>query len=136
MIWTQGKLGNVLTLNTNRITADTRFEIIQMPLQQTVETMPNKSTALFNNKRQSQLHQQVQHQTIINDLNYYHLRINNIQSYDENEYACETTINKRNDDQPNLQSLIYLKVTGTRIYFKNIFYLCMFKYLLKTDILK
>ncbi len=42
---------------------------------------------------------------------YYHLRINNVQAFDENEYACETSLTKKSDDQPSLHSLVYLYVT-------------------------
>ena len=42
-----------------------------------------------------------------NDMkNYYHLKITNVQLYDENEYACETS--KRNE---YLHSLVYLHVS-------------------------
>jgi hypothetical protein len=38
VIWMQGKIGNVLTLNTNRITVDPRFEIVQQPLPSGLES--------------------------------------------------------------------------------------------------
>ena len=107
VIWMQGKLGNVLTLNLNRITTDGRFEITQT--SQPMQAAPNRTG--LNSKRQSvnQKEQQPFH------FNYYHLRINNVQVYDENEYACETTLTRRSDDQPSLHSLIYLRVTRKNI---------------------
>ena len=104
VIWMQGKLGNVLTLNTNRITVDSRFDIIQQPLPQ----LEVKNKIIGNSKRdgQSNIIQQLPM-----EVGYYHLRIANVQLYDENEYACETSITKRNEDEPNLHSLIYLHVT-------------------------
>jgi hypothetical protein len=93
----QGKLGNVLTLNTNRISADSRFEIIQSPLEQ-------KDTSIMNKRQNPQPPQQKFH------LNYYHLKISGVQAYDENEYTCETTITQ-SDEQQNLQNLVHLKVT-------------------------
>jgi hypothetical protein len=99
VIWMQGKLGNVLTLNTNRITVDPRFEIIQQPLQ-------DMDPSLITIKRDSSNLNEKQ-----NEMSYYHLKISNVQIYDENEYACETSLTRKNDDQPNLQSLVYLHVT-------------------------
>ena len=99
VIWMQGKLGNVLTLNTNRITVDPRFEIIQQPLQ-------DMDPSLITIKRDSSNLNEKQ-----NEMSFYHLKISNVQIYDENEYACETSLTKKNDDQPNLQSLVYLHVT-------------------------
>lgn len=90
VIWMQGKLGNVLTLNTNRITVDPRFDIIQ------------QSQDLDLTKQ--------------NDVSFYNLQIENVQLYDENEYACQTSITKRNEDQPNLHSLIYLQVTRKLLF--------------------
>lgn len=86
----------------NRITADSRFEITQAPLQQkpTGRNNPNKRQNSQSPLESNQFH-----------MNYYHLKINNLQSYDENEYSCETTIARQNNDQQNLQSLINLKVT-------------------------
>lgn len=132
VIWMQGNLGNVLTLNTNRITVDSRFEIVQQPIQK-------QSSEQTEVEQQQQPHQQLTHREKVkthllkgsssnetdkpdeavngkqlfsgNEFSFYHLKINNVQLYDENEYACETSITKRNEDQPNLHSLIYLHVT-------------------------
>ena len=82
---------------------DNRFEIIQTPLQQTNKIIEPEVN--FNKRHNKQPQQQKF------DLNYYHLKINNVQTYDENEYACETTVSHRNDNRPNLQSLVYLKIT-------------------------
>ena len=109
MIWMQGKLGNVLTLNLNRITTDARFEITQT--SQPMESSLNRTG--LNTKRQS-----VNQKEPLFHFNYYHLRINNVQVYDENEYACETTLTRRSDDQPSLHSLIYLRVTRNTTFFK------------------
>ncbi len=100
----QGKLGNVLTLNTNRISADSRFEIVQSPLE-------NEEPSNMIKRQNSQKSQQKFHY-----LNYYHLKINGVQINDENEYACETTISQ-SDDQENLQSLVHLKVTRKKRFF-------------------
>ena len=104
MIWMQGKLGNVLTLNTDRITADSRFEISQQP-QNLLEAETNAGSLM---KRQSQIVQS--QQSTQNELSFYHLKINNVQIYDENEYACQTSSTKSPDDPPYLHSLIYLHV--------------------------
>ena len=118
VIWMQGKLGSVLTLNTNRITVDTRFEIVQLPL----DTQPDTRLADIehnliissnnNNKRDGQMPLLLV-QPQLPELSYYHLKIVNVQIFDENEYACETSITKNNDDQPSLHSLIRLHVTRT-----------------------
>ena len=113
VIWMQGKLGSVLTLNTNRITVDTRFEIVQLPLDSQQEEIENSliinSNNNNNNKRDGQVPLLIQSQ--LPELSYYHLKIVNVQLFDENEYACETSITKNNDDQPSLHSLIRLHVT-------------------------
>lgn len=137
VIWMQGNLGNVLTLNTNRITVDQRFEIVQQPLpSQTfqmshrerpstpssssssralddVETGAASATSENENEDEaddsSNLSPVQLHTSDVN--NYYHLKITNVQLYDENEYACETSITRRNEDQPSLHSLVYLHVT-------------------------
>lgn len=103
VIWIQGKQGNVLTLNRDRVTVDNRFEIIQTPLQQKNQIIEKETN---HNKRDNKQPQQNKF-----DLNYYHLKINNVQAYDENEYSCETTVSHHNDNRPNLQSLVHLKVT-------------------------
>lgn len=109
VIWMQGKLGSVLTLNTNRITVDTRFEIVQLPLDSQQEIENNLLNTNNNNKRDGQVPLLVQSQ--LPEMSYYHLKIVNVQLFDENEYACETSITKNNDDQPSLHSLIRLHVT-------------------------
>lgn len=100
----QGKQGNVLTLNTNRISADGRFEVIQTPVQQFSQIANNQAEMGQSNRRRNS--QQVPKY----DLSFYHLKINNVQVYDENEYSCETTISM-NNGRPNLQSIVHLKVT-------------------------
>lgn len=139
VIWMQGNLGNVLTLNTNRITVDPRFEIVQQPL-------PSQSFQMSHRERPSSIIRNEEDgdrsgssssssngdgignngestdedssataggATVSNNdiNNYYHLRITNVQLYDENEYACERSITKNNEDQPSLHSLVYLHVT-------------------------
>jgi hypothetical protein len=128
VIWMQGKLGNVLTLNTNRITLDPRFDIIQHAiLQQPKKSSDTNSDIvqspasppglyddyMVNNLQNYELQSQVvvAKQPLQNEISYYNLRIENVQLYDENEYACETSITKRNDDTPNLNSLIFLSIT-------------------------
>lgn len=109
VIWMQGKLGNVLTLNINRITVDPRFDIIQQPLSHQTQSMhPDEGLDQINQETNQVIgKQQFQNEAVT----YYNLRIENVQLYDENEYACETSITKRNEDQPNLHSLIQLHVT-------------------------
>ena len=108
VIWMQGKLGSVLTLNTNRITVDTRFEIVQQPLDVDDDGLKSKRdgqpliSPLKDNANQGAI--EPQH-------SFYHLKITNVQLYDENEYACETSITKNSEDEPNLHSLIRLHVT-------------------------
>lgn len=163
VIWMQGNLGNVLTLNTNRITVDSRFEIVQQPLpsqsfQMSHRERPSSSSppvahhrhvghdATATNERTSRLislDEAVSSQSSryhddaasvlteaaaaaaaaavaspqsssVNDINnYYHLKITNVQLYDENEYVCETSITKLDEDKPSLHSLVYLHVTRT-----------------------
>lgn len=103
VIWMQGRLGSVLTLNKNRITVDNRFQIVQTPFD-----LDNK-LASFETQLKRQTQQTVKQ--IINELDYYHLKITNVQLYDDNEYACETSITKNNEDEPFLHSLIRLHVT-------------------------
>jgi hypothetical protein len=139
----QGKLGNVLTLNTNRITMDGRFEIVQQPIEskvphlhveaRIVDSSQSGKSSKHGKKSHHYSHQEsidgnseianghrrsyngahyVRHLTQQqNELIYYNLRINNLQIYDENEYACETSITKRHDEEPSLHSLFYLHVT-------------------------
>ena len=122
VIWMQGNLGHVLTLNKNRITVDSRFEIVQdltnieVPAGSVIIKNahanyhahphgPNKM--LRHNQPQTQPQQQLP-----NGLTFYHLKINNLQTFDENEYACETTFENRDDEEtPNLKSVINLQVT-------------------------
>lgn len=119
VIWMQGKVGNVLTLDTGRITADSRFEIIQQPLQM----ITSSSEPDLNNgsKRQSgashgghhhsnsrRLRHHSYRQVTQTDFNYFHLRINNVQIDDENEYACETSTV---DEQSSVHALFNLQVT-------------------------
>lgn len=124
VIWMQGKVGNVLTLNANRITIDARFEIIQNTQGKDYASEINQvmpSSFLFNPS-----HEAVQQQLKIvqqssplemdsqlkqTDLSFYHLRINNVQLYDENEYVCQTSLTKQNEDQPSVHSIINLQVT-------------------------
>lgn len=135
VIWMQGKLGNVLTLDTNRITLDTRFEIIQLPLHQT-----NQNELLLNNgsnsNKRSSNHLYHQHhyyeqrhhnyrQVQQTDFNYYHLKINNVQIDDENEYACETS--KQSDDQPNVHALFNVHITREFFILKSCLRICHFK---------
>jgi hypothetical protein len=141
VIWMQGKLGNVLTLNTNRITLDPRFDIIQHAIQQSSKKVSDgfssdvssasglASPTLYddytvnNMQNYDQPQQQLQHQLVVakqtlqNEISYYNLRIENVQLYDENEYACETSLTRRNDDTPNLHSLMFLHIT------RNVFFL-------------
>lgn len=143
VIWMQGQLGNVLTLNTDRITVDHRFEIVQQPLSaqhfhmthrerpsppSPLSSLSHSAPANHASKQDnedaaeeaSQDHtsqQQQQKPAQYNNEggnNYYHLKITNVQLYDENEYACESSITKRNEDQPSLHSLVYLHVTRKR----------------------
>ena len=110
VIWMQGKLGNVLTLDTSRITADTRFEIIQLPLHQSIS---NDLVINGTIKRSSNHHHHRHHnyrQVTPTDFNYYHLKINNVQIDDENEYACETSSNKH-EEQSNVHALFNLHIT-------------------------
>lgn len=72
------KLGNVLTLNTNRITEDQRFDVY------------------YTNQ---------------NEQHNYQLTLTNAQTYDENEYICETSSTKDNNEFTTIHSLIYLHVT-------------------------
>ena len=44
------------------------------------------------------------------ELSFYHLKIENVQTYDENEYSCETTISL-GSGRPHLQSIVHLRVT-------------------------
>jgi len=113
VIWMQGKLGSVLTLNTNRITVDTRFEIVQLPLDADEDGVKSKRDGqplvapLQDNNNNQGLN--------VPQQSFYHLKIANVQLYDENEYACETSITKNSEDEPSLHSLIRLHVT--RKYF-------------------
>jgi hypothetical protein len=138
VIWMQGKLGNVLTLNTNRITLDQRFDIIQHAIiqKETEQTSllngnlasilgsresVDQDGALIQSHEISNSHHHA-NQFIVakqqsNEFSYYNLRIENVQLSDENEYACETTLTKRSDDQPNIHSLISLYIT------RNVFFL-------------
>jgi hypothetical protein len=117
VIWMQGKLGNVLTLNTNRITVDGRFEISQQPLNRQQQT--NRETVIFEPNLKLKRQQKQLQPTLNNDQNsnvddktaFYHLKINNVQIFDDNEYACETSISKQNEDESIVHSLIYLHVT-------------------------
>lgn len=128
VIWMQGNLGNVLTLNTNRITVDQRFEIVQQHLpsqsfQMSHRERPSQApptlsepSSLSQEDRRASSSQDADPSSLSqqpsNDIsNYYHLKITNVQLYDENEYACETSITRHNEDQPSLHSLIYLHVT-------------------------
>ncbi len=106
VIWMQGKLGSVLTLNTNRITVDTRFEIVQLALDADEDGLKSKRDGqpLVAPQQDNQVFVEPQQ-------SFYHLKISNVQLYDENEYACETSITKNNEDEPNLHSLIRLHVT-------------------------
>lgn len=115
VIWMQGKLGNVLTLDTSRITADNRFEILRQPLH-----MPNINEIALNNGSNSnkrgvysshRLHHHTYRQTNQAEFNYYHLKISNVQIDDENEYACETSMSKQSEEQSNLHALFNLHVT-------------------------
>jgi len=101
VIWMQSKLGNVLTLNTNRITIDTRFEISQEQQNELSALNPNLANPVL--KRDNS---QIQ-----NEFSFYHLKISNVQLYDENEYACETSMTKHDEDQPTLHSFVHLYVT-------------------------
>jgi len=106
VIWMQGKLGSVLTLNTNRITVDTRFEIVQLALDADEDGLKSKRDG------QPLVAPQQDNQAFVEpQQSFYHLKISNVQLYDENEYACETSITKNNEDEPNLHSLIRLHVT-------------------------
>lgn len=99
-IWTQAKIGNVLTFNTNRITVDPRFEVIQHSIHKeddVVVSDPNQIVAK---------------QTLSNDVVFYNLKIDNVQLYDENEYVCQNSITKSDEDEPVIHSLIYLYVTS------------------------
>src|SRR4051812_42524669 len=117
----QGKLGSVLTLNTNRITVDSRFEISQQPLQEQQEVVAPVLARHASRRRHKQQRRQplavVEPAPLAappasdNSAVAYHLRIENVQIYDENEYACETSISKQNEDQTLVHSLIYLHVT-------------------------
>ena len=119
----QGKLGNVLTLNTNRITVDPRFEIIQQsaPIEPSAGTLvvhKNANANVINSHKKQRHNKQQSHhvqQQALSEFMYYQLRISDLQTFDENEYACETTLtgreNGEDEDQPNLHSLIYLHVT-------------------------
>jgi hypothetical protein len=143
VIWMQGKLGNVLTLNTNRITMDGRFEIVQQPIEskaphlhiesRIADSSQNGKASKHSKKPHHHNHQggfegnneasgghrrsfngahYVRHiAQQQNELIYYNLKINNLQIYDENEYACETSITKHHDEEPSLHSLFYLHVT-------------------------
>lgn len=91
-------MGNVLTLNANRISADGRFEVIQAPLQQ-------KNALIQPGDNFRKRHNQKRF-----EMNHYHLKINSVQANDENEYACELTQGPV-DDHSNLKSLVYLRVT-------------------------
>lgn len=100
-IWTQAKIGNVLTFNTNRITVDPRFEIIQHSIHQEDELElpdPNQISA--------------SKQSLNNDVTFYNLKIDNVQLYDENEYVCQNSITKSDEDEPIIHSLIYLFITS------------------------
>jgi hypothetical protein len=114
VIWMQSKLGNVLTLNTNRITIDTRFDISQEQQNELNALNPNLVNPVL--KRDNSQMQ--------NEFTFYHLKITNVQVYDENEYACETSMTKHDEDQPTLHSFVYLHVTRKLLFFmhnKNIF---------------
>ncbi|CAF0733656.1 unnamed protein product [Brachionus calyciflorus] len=104
-IWTQGKIGNVLTFNTNRITVDPRFDVIQHSVHK--EDDPNDPNLILPK------------QAFQNDVNYYNLQIENVQLYDENEYACQTSITKSNEDEPLIHSLIHLHVTQSPSFFES-----------------
>lgn len=145
VIWMQGNLGNVLTLNTNRITVDQRFEIVQQPLPTQTFQMSHRekpmrmAAASSSSSSLSAEDGEIDDEHLISDddeegegdetagdghphgnqneiNNYYHLKITNVQLYDENEYACTTSITKMNEDQPNLHSLVFLHVTRKKIY--------------------
>lgn len=145
VIWMQGNLGNVLTLNTNRITVDQRFEIVQQPLpSQTFQmshrerpSTPSSSqrahdddeniddeenvSAVEDDKLLSPSAAAAANAQHVNDVNnYYHLKITNVQLYDENEYACETSITRKNEDQPSLHSLVYLHVTQSPSFIESL----------------
>ena len=130
----KGKLGNVLTLNTNRITLDPRFDIIQHAIVQQPKKQPtaedllasslsSPASGIYSDYLVNSLQnfepsgkvvvatKQQQQQQQQNEISYFNLRIENVQIYDENEYACETSITKGNDDTPNLNSLISLYIT-------------------------
>ena len=96
VIWMQGKLGSVLTLNANRITVDTRFEVVR-------DSSGGGGVDIDSSSSSSSL------------VSFYHLKIANVQLYDENEYACESSITKNNDDEPRLHSLVRLHVTRKRL---------------------
>lgn len=118
VIWMQGKVGNVLTLDTGRITADGRFEIIQQPLQMiTSSSEPDLNNGSkrglshgghYRGNSRRLRHQHAYRQVTQTDFNYFHLRINNVQIDDENEYACETSMI---DEQSNVHALFNLQVT-------------------------
>jgi hypothetical protein len=55
VIWMQGKQGNVLTLNTNRISADGRFEVIQTPVQQFSEVANGQVNKRQNSQQVNEL---------------------------------------------------------------------------------
>ena len=117
VIWTQGNLGHVLTLNKNRITVDSRFEIVQDLANIEVPA----GSVVLKNVHVNHHHQHGQNKMLRHNqpqtqqpsgLTYYHLKINNLQTFDENEYACETTFENRDDEEtPNLKSVIHLQVT-------------------------
>lgn len=126
VIWMQGKVGNVLTLDTGRITADSRFEIIQQPLQMiTSSSEPDlnngsKHHVGHHHANSRRLRHHTYRQVTQTDFNYFHLRINNVQIDDENEYACETSTT---DDQSSVHALFNLQVTRKRFFFSFIIHL-------------
>lgn len=104
-IWTQAKIGNVLTFNTNRITVDPRFEIIQHSIHKEDELVLSDPNLI------------VPKQAHANDVVFYNLKIDNVQLYDENEYVCQNSITKSDEDEPLVHSLIYLYITSKFYFF-------------------
>ena len=99
----RGKMGSVLTYNQMTISADSRFSVIQTPLQQkNVRIQPGDSFRKRHNQKRF-------------EMNHYHFKINSVQANDENEYACVLT--QGHDDQSNLKNLVYLRVTRKFSYF-------------------
>lgn len=74
-------MGNVLTLNSNRITADSRFNV------------HNTQTRLLYRNNEATKN--------------FDLTIDNVKISDENEYYCETS---GYDENSMIHTLVYLKV--------------------------